>query len=116
MTEIDTSAEVVARAATALRMSGHHDKAALLAAVVAERDAARAQAERWDTEAAASKIIAADRDRLAARVAELEAHIANIHNRVRHEFSAEVEAAADKAFSAMNGRAALAGSKTDDRR
>jgi hypothetical protein len=50
---------------------------------------------------------------LEADNAQLRAHIGNIHNRVRHELSAEIEAATDKAFAAMNGipaiRAALTG-------
>lgn len=55
-----------------------------------------------------------DRDELLAQIKALtEAnailldHIGNIHNSVRHKFSAAVEAAADAAFKEMSGIAAL---------
>lgn len=53
--------------------------------------------------------LSADRASCQARVAELERqneifrqHIGEIHNRVRHTLSAEIEAASDKAFKAMS--------------
>jgi len=44
---------------------------------------------------------------LQAEVGRLRVHIATIHNKVRHELSAEIEAAADKAFKAMSGSTVL---------
>lgn len=54
------------------------------------------------------------REEAAARITELQAeverlrvHIATIHNKVRHELSAEIEAAAYKAFKDMSGTTVL---------
>lgn len=78
--------------------------AATVAALVAERERYKRGYEEC------MEILQEERDNAEARIAELgmenermRQHIANVHNRVRHEFSAAVEAAADKAFKDMNG-------------
>ena len=50
---------------------------------------------------AALKEMTAERDMLRE-------HVVNIHNRVRHTLSAEIEAATDKAFAEMSGIQVLA--------
>lgn len=57
-------------------------------------------AEHWSAKISA---LQAENARLKAENIELRQHIGNIHNRVRHELSAEIEAASDKAFKAMSG-------------
>lgn len=61
----DTSREAVERASTALRMSGHHDKAAMLDALLAERDADEDVIRVWRERAVEAE---AKRDALAARL------------------------------------------------
>lgn len=107
---VDTTTEAVERLAATLkarpsRVASDWEAAATLRALAAERDALREDYAHCFARLQGSY---ADRDAVRAEAARLREFIANIHNRVRHEFSAEVEAAADKAFKAMNGIAALA--------
>jgi hypothetical protein len=84
--------------------SAHDTLPMIESALAAERDALRQDVD-------ALRPLSLRCDRLAAEVEKMRAHIADMHNRVRHEFSAEVEAAADKAFKGMSGIAALAASE-----
>lgn len=85
MTEVDTSVEVLRggvgllrNMATQLLHAERTKLADIIEGLAAERDAHKARADRYDTDAAAASIIAADRDRLAGEVERLRAALSKI--------------------------------------
>ncbi len=104
MTEIPD--EIMAKARDALAAdTKFRTKVSQLAAIFLRHDRELAIAAALLSESTASeaalKEMTAERDMLRE-------HVANIHNRVRHTLSAEIEAATDKAFAEMSGIQVLA--------
>lgn len=82
-------------------------EAAIAAALTTEREKWRAETDRLATELRGmDALFTAERtarEKAEAERDRMRQYIAEVHNKVRHELSAEIEAATDKAFRALSG-------------